>query len=153
MRRVFSLLMVSCLVWLSACGDDDESTAPPGTDSPTTTSTTMTPSVGDPSGDPDDPSRCAEMARSVAGRQALGSFPDNPDVSWSVADVTASEVRAIAEIVPTPDEVGYPRFRLVSMCEGDEIELLGAYALDGAGWILLFTAGDTQPEDLSPTLD
>lgn len=102
-----SLVIAAILVLgVAACGDGAGDDAE-GTTSPTPTST---PAVDPPDGAPDDDetARCAEAARSVAELQAYDAFPDNPDVTWTTAEVVATADRAIAEMVPSPDEVGYP---------------------------------------------
>lgn len=151
MRRALVPLLVVLALLAPACGDDDSTVAP----------TTTAPSgLGDGgvSDDPDptepsdgdgDDSVCESLASAAAAGQAADSFPDNPDNAWAVAGTsTDSAGRAVVEVVPTPDDVGYPRFRFVSRCEGDEVVFLGSYALDDGAWILLFTTNEPGASDL-----
>jgi hypothetical protein len=130
-----------------ACGDDDTE-ATPGVTSPVG-SADDAPAPGSDARDSADP--CAVAAEAAAPGQAFDVFVDNPDVTWAVAGVTVDGSRTTAEIVPTPDEVGYPRFRFVSDC-GDEVVLLAGYALDDGSWILLFTTDEASGIEFDPAL-
>ena len=159
MRRAFTLCVVLLALLVGACGDDD--TADP---SGTTTSTEpggLTGSdsdgeSGDGRGDDttddatdDAAAACEAAARDALPAQAARSFPDNSHNTWAVADsFTDAAGLAVVEAVPSPDDVGYPSFRFVSRCDGDEVVLLGAYALDG-GWVLLFTTDAPGASDLA----
>ncbi len=94
---------------------------------------------------------CARAAADGAPDAARRSFPDNPDVAWAVLAASVEGSRSVVEVEPTPSTVGYPRFQLVFECAVDDPPvLLGAYALDGGAWTLLFTTGDA-PSSLPPT--
>jgi hypothetical protein len=60
---------------------------------------------------------------------------------------------AHVEVVPAPDDAGYPRFQFVSECVDGEVVLLGAYALDDGSWVLLFTTPEADVSDFEQTLD
>lgn len=149
-RTLTAALIVAVALLGSACGDDEESS--PESSSTSVASDTTPTSEGpvEDAGDAD----CASLASAGAPALALEKFPDNPDVEWSVVDATLDEEgRAVVEIEPAPDEVGYPAFRMVSVCEGDgEPVLLGTYALDGDTWLLLFTTDEPGAADLAPEL-
>lgn len=147
--RLAPLLLVAALV-LAGCGDDDGASS-------TTTTTSEAPGgtvAEGPAVDEDALDACEDLAADAAPEQAALSFPDNPDVTWAVGEVAADPASGLvqAEVTPTPDEVGYPAFRLLSICEGGEVELLGAYALDGGTWVLLFTTDARSEIDLAPEL-
>ena len=156
MRRTLAATWCALALLAGACGDDDSTTSAPTTGAPTTSEpSSLTGSDDDPAPD-DDPgpddgegSECEVLARAAAPGQAADSFPDNPGNTWAVADTSTDEAgRAVVEVVPTPDDVGYPRFRFVSRCDGDDVVFLGAYALDGGSWILLFTTNEPGASDL-----
>jgi hypothetical protein len=148
-RSLITLALVTVLL-LGACGDDDSSTAAPTTTSPGA----LGGDDPDPTGEGDgvevgDEAACQDLASAAAAGQAADSFPDNPHNRWAVADTSTDEAgRAVVEVVPTPDDVGYPRFRFVSRCDGDEVVFLGAFALDGGSWVLLFTTNEPGAADL-----
>jgi hypothetical protein len=147
MRRALIPLVVVLALIAVACGDDDSTTsAPPTTAEPSG----LAGGDDDPAvDDSDEASECEELASSAAAGQAADSFPDNPHNTWAVAGTSTDGAgRAVVEVVPTPDDVGYPRFRFVSRCEGDEVVHLGAYALDGSSWVLLFTTNEPGASDL-----
>jgi hypothetical protein len=68
-------------------------------------------SAAQPAADP--PSAGTEIERWIrehvteVGRE---TFPDNPEVAWSVKGFRHAADLVLAEVVPEPDEVGYPRF-------------------------------------------
>jgi hypothetical protein len=94
---------------------------------------------------------CEERMRAGAPAIARRSFPDNPTVTWNVRRVATDAGRVVAEIEPTPAEVGYPRFTLVAECRGaGEPTLLATYALENATWTLLSTT-DESSEEFPPT--
>ncbi|HLT16352.1 MAG TPA: hypothetical protein VK007_06580 [Acidimicrobiales bacterium] len=147
-RRIPALLLAAAVA-LAACGDDDGS-APDTTDAAPSTS-----AVGAPAVDEDALRACEDLAAEAAPAQATEHFPDNPDVTWTVVDATADPASGLVqvEIAPSSDEVGYPAFKLIALCEGgEESVLLGAYALDGGAWVLLFTTDARAEIDLAPEL-
>src|SRR5690606_7654945 len=98
----------------------------------------------------DDP--CVTQAADDAPVEAKTVFPDNPDVTWTVEAVTVdADRRPQVELVPEPDEVGYPRFRFVYDCTTDPVRL-GTYAFEDGGWILLSTTDAGASTDLPATL-
>jgi hypothetical protein len=152
MRRLLITLLVSSALLLSACGDDADSASD---DAATTTTTpaAMAPEGPEDGTDDADEGGCASVAEAAMPAQAERSFPDNPHNEWTVASSSVDTAgRAFVEAVPTPDDVGYPRFQFVSNCAGDEAVLLGAYALDDGVWVLLFTTDDADVADFEPTL-
>lgn len=163
MRRHRLLLVVVVLlvtVGLAACGDDSD---PDGTESEPSGSPASSTTVAAPDGDsdPDDsdldgsaagPEGCAGAAQAGAADEAYAVFPDNPDVDWTVVDVAEADGGVVVELEPTPDEVGYSRFRFLYGCEGDEPVRFATYALDDGAFVLLATT-DAAPPDLASTLD
>jgi hypothetical protein len=148
-RVVVVASFLAAMAMLSGCGDDADETADDTserTTAPPSDATEATEPDGSASGD------CTTAAEGAAPAEARAAFPDNPDVAWAVEGVEEDpEGRALVEVVPTPDEVGYPRFRLVFACDGDPV-LLGTYALDGERWVLLFTTDEIGDVELDPTL-
>lgn len=140
MRRLLVVLL--CVIGLAACGDDGD---PEGS---ATTSTT----VAAPDEDAAEPEGCAAAAEAGAADEAYTVFPDNPDVDWAVLDVAEAEGGVLVELQPTPDEVGYPRFRFLYGCDGDDPVRFATYALEDGAFVLLATT-DAAPSDLAPTLD
>ena len=145
MRRALPLVLVLVLIAV-ACGDDDSTSSAP----PTTAEPTGLASDGDgATPDSDEESECEALARAAAPAQAPDSFTDYHHITWAVAGTSTDEAgRAVVEVVPTPDDVGYPRFRFVSRCDGDDVVFLGSYALDGGAWVLLFTTDEPGASDL-----
>jgi hypothetical protein len=148
MRRALVPFVLLLALIASACGDDDSaSSAPPTTAEPSRLASDDDGPSAD--GSVDEASECEALASAAAADQAADSFPDNPHNTWAVAGSSTDEAgRAVVEVVPTPDDVGYPRFRFVSRCEGDRAVFLGAYALDGGAWVLLFTTNEPGASEL-----
>ena len=144
MRRAFTLCVVLLALLVGACGDDD--TADP---SGTTTSTEPGGLTGSDSDGESGDGGGDDTTDDARPAPAARAFPDNSHNTWAVADsFTDAAGLAVVEAVPSPDDVGYPSFRFVSRCDGDEVVLLGAYALDG-GWVLLFTTDAPGASDLA----
>lgn len=147
-RRLPALLLAAAIA-LAACGDDDGS-APDTTDATSSTSTTGAPAVDD-----DALAACEDLAAEAAPAQATRTFPDNPDVTWTVVNASADEASGLVqvEVTPSSDEVGYPAFMLVSLCEDvEDVVLLGVYAREGGSWVLLATTDARDEIDLAPEL-
>lgn len=142
-------LGLTAALLLAACGDDDgdDVGAPISVEADETTTSAVPPEEASA---PAVVEGCKAMVEEAAPALAARSFPDNPDVTWSVGEASVTDAGlATVEVVPTPDEVGYPAFRLVTVCERDEAVLVGAYAREGDGWVLLFTT-DERPEIVLP---
>jgi len=145
-RTAAAILVAGVLVVGAACSTDDET----ADDAPVTAVA--------PTGEGDDSGEtgtadCASLAEAAAPARAAASFPDNADATWTVDGVEIDDAgRAQVEVVPSTDDVGYPRFRMLSACDGDDVVLLGTYALDDDGWVLLFTTDEPGAADLEPTL-
>lgn len=152
-RHLLLLALAATLALVAACSDDDTAT-----DGAAGTSTTAAGAASDgtaapSSGTGDEAAMCADVAVEAAPDLAATTFPDNPDVTWTVAAVeTDDEGLALVEVVPEPDEVGYPAFRLAVTCESGEAVHLGTYALDGGSWVLLATTDAPGADELEPTL-
>lgn len=85
--------------------------------------------------------QCVARAEGAAPDLARRTFPDNPDVTWHVRGVTSdAEGRAIVEMEPEPDTVGYPRFKLLIGCPATGgPDILATYALENGAFTLLST--------------
>mgnify|MGYP001627580693 CR=1 FL=1 len=143
MRTALAALGVASLLLVAGCGGDGDEDG---------TSTTTTEEPAGPTVPPEDASHpvrvegCEETIEAAAPEQAAESFPDHPDVTWTVGEASVTEVGlGTVELTPSSDEVGYPAFRLVAVCEGERSVLVGVYAREGDGWVLLFTT-DERPE-------
>ncbi len=101
----------------------------------------------------DGASTCAADAEAATPAEAAASFPDNPGTVWTVEDVEAADGQAWVHAVPDSDAVGYPAFRFVYACAADGPELLGVYASESAGWVLLFTTDAAGADALEPSVD
>ncbi len=99
------------------------------------------------------PATCAADAEAVTPAEAASSFPDNPDTVWTVEDSEATDGQAWVQAVPDTDAVGYPAFRFVYACADDGPDLLGVYAAEAAGWVLLFTTDAAGAGALEPSMD
>jgi hypothetical protein len=160
MRRLLIATTAAALLVLAGCGS--ESTSGSDASSTTTTTDAVVPAPpGTASGSPGttvDPgdassSGCVAIAEDAAPEIATRSFPDNPDETWTVADATENdEGQVVVEIVPASAAVGYPRFRFVTVCEGDDAVLLATYALEEGSWVLLFTSDAAEGIDFEPEL-
>jgi hypothetical protein len=161
MRRLLIATTAVALLVLVGCGSE-ATTA--GDASSTTTSTTASTATGSPgtasaspdsSADPGDESSsgCVAVAEDAAPDIATRSFPDNPDEIWTVDGVTENDDgQVVVEVVPASAAVGYPRFRFVTVCEGEEAVLLATYALEEGSWVLLFTSDAAEGIDFDPEL-
>lgn len=148
--RSIAVLLVALFV-LAGCGDDTDADA--SGDDPLTTDAAGTDDTAPPSEIGGGADECVTLAEEAAPDEAVRSFPDNPDTSWSVDGSSFDEQgRAQVEVVPTPDDVGYPRFMFVSTCASGDAVLLGVYALDEGAWTLLFTTDDANVEEFAPVL-
>jgi hypothetical protein len=66
------------------------------------------------------------------------TFPDNPDVKWSVHGFTHTPRLVLAEVVPEPDEVGYSRFKFGFVGGGaSPPEHVATYCLESGAYTLL----------------
>jgi len=145
-RTAAAILVAGVMIVGAACSADDETA-----DDASVTTVAAT-------GEADDATEagtadCAELAEAAAPARASASFPDNADATWTVEGVEIdADGRALVEVVPSTDDVGYPRFRMLHACDGDDVVLLGTYALDDDGWVLLFTTDQPGAADLEPTL-
>lgn len=157
MRRSVVVAGAVLVLLAGGCGggDDDPSAA----DASSTTAadgSTPTTSGGaggdDPSTTEDGDAGCEAEASAVAAEEATGAFPDNPDVEWTVAGSSGEGGLTLVEVVPTPDEVGYPAFRLAFDCRDGEPVRIGTYALDEGAWILLATTDALGGGELPPEL-
>lgn len=154
MRRVAVPLSVLLALLLGACSGSDSDagsvpTSSSGAPSPSSTpSPTPSGTVGSLGGD-----RCFTQALTRAPTDATPAFPDNPDVTWTAEGATpGADGRALVELVPDPDEVGYPRFRFVYDCATGEPVRFGTYAFEDGGWILLSTTDAGASADLPVSL-
>jgi hypothetical protein len=69
------------------------------------------------------------------------TFPDNPDVQWTVHGVTRTPQLILAEVEPRPDEVGYPRFKFAFVAGGPAPPRhVATYCLEQGRFRLLCTA-------------
>lgn len=151
--HVATTLLLAAALALAACGDDDggETADPPGDGEVTTTV------AADDAGETSELAEDAEpgcAAAAADAAQAIGEvhFPDNPGVIWDVvATSTDADGRALVEVQPTPDEVGYSRFTFLVDCAAGAPELVATYALDGGAYVLLSTTG-ADPGDLPDTV-
>lgn len=160
MRRLLIATTALAVLLVGACGSTED-TAGSGASSSTTSTTAslsasgtlVAPPGSATGGTTADPASCAAVAEASAPAIATRSFPDNPDETWTVADVTENdEGQAVVEIVPASAAVGYPRFRFVTACEGGDAVLLATYALDDGAWILLFTSDAAEGLTFDPEL-
>lgn len=150
--RRAAVLAVLCLIVAGACSGGDDEDQAESSISTAELGTTSTAADDDDDVAAPPSSGCAAEAESSAPDTALEVFPDNPDVTWTVLDVTEPETdRVLVELEPRPDEVGYPSFQLLYACDDGEPVRLATYALDGGTYVLLATT-DAAPGDLPPTL-
>lgn len=98
-------------------------------------------------------STCAADAQAVTPAEAASSFPDNPDTVWAVEEAEATGEQVWVQAVPDSDAVGYPAFRFVYACADAGPALLGVYAAEEAGWVLLFTTDAAGADALEPSMD
>jgi hypothetical protein len=67
-------------------------------------------------------------------------FPDNPEVSWDVVKVAAIEDgKMFAEMIPTPNEVGYSRFAVEFTPSPNGYKDVSIWCLYEGKWSLLAT--------------
>lgn len=152
--HVATTLLLAAALALAACGDDDggETADAPAAGEVTTTAAADDAGETSELAEDDAEPGCAAAAADAA--QAIGEehFPDNPGVIWDVVGTSSdAEGRALVEVQPTPDEVGYPRFTFLVECSDDDPELVATYALDGGAYVLLSTTG-ADPGDLPDTV-
>ncbi len=96
---------------------------------------------------------CGDSSLLRAPGEAVGAFPDNPDVEWTArpaASVLAELV--LVSLTPAPDEVGYPEFQFVYRCDADGPSRIATYALDGDVFVLLATTDAHAGEELPDAL-
>lgn len=151
MRR-WTVTVVSALVLAAAMvgcsGDSDDAT-------PATTSTTLAFNVTTtlPPAEQAVVDECDAKMRNVAPDLAASSFPDDPDVEWTVVDLVTEVGLSFVEVEPAPAEGLKPRYRLVVECRADsEPVLYGVYALDGETWSLVSTTDAIGDVELPETL-
>jgi hypothetical protein len=74
-------------------------------------------------------------------------FPDNPEVAWSVKGFRHAADLVLAEVVPEPDEVGYPRFVFGFAAGAARPRHVATWCLRDGGYTLL-SSGHGAPPDL-----
>ena len=140
-----TIALLAVLGLAAACGDDDAGETGDAPAEETTTSTTAI---------DEDAAACVEAVRDVAPGEARESFPADLEVEWSVVAVEEGGLGTqLAEMEPSPDEVGYPSFKFVFGCGAGEPELLAIYGLDGDEYVLLSTTDAAEGSEFAPTLD
>jgi hypothetical protein len=140
--RRAALLLLLAGTTLLACGDDGSDDDDAGDE--TTTTAAADPLLGD----------CTEAAETSAPAEALGAFPDNPDVTWTVLAAREGGLGTVlVELEPDPDEVGYPSFTFVFGCGSGEPVRLATYALDGGEYVLLSTTDAAEGTEFAPVLE
>lgn len=157
MQRTLAGLGLVVLLVLGGCSGDDDDASSDVVETTTTTAAGSTTTAAGPDGSPvssepeSDP--CLQAAEDGAPAMAAEAFPDNPDVEWAVDDVSSGDgIVVLIQVTPTPDEVGYPSFKLAVSCGTGEPIRLGTYAQEEEGWVLLSTTdaggADALPAEL-----
>jgi hypothetical protein len=103
---------------------------------------------------PLDPSEAEAWVRANLTRIAEAHFPDNPDLEWRIHGLEHRDGLLFAEVEPTPDEVGYPRFQFVfSRGDASEVGHIATYCLEGGIYTLLSTSRNPpkMPRILEPS--
>ncbi len=96
---------------------------------------------------------CDAKMRAAAPDLAASSFPDGPEVQWTVVDLVTEVGLAFVEVEPQPAEGLKPRYRLVVECHAaSDPVLYGVYELDGDAWKLLTTTDAVGDVELPETL-
>ncbi len=86
---------------------------------------------------------CLANATALGADQARAIFPEYPEVAWAItARSVTSQGYADVEVTPDPAEVGYPTFRFLSSCNGDQVTLLAVFVPVDDGWELLLTTDE-----------
>ena len=68
------------------------------------------------------------------------NFPDNPNNTWAIRKTTHEGDLAYVEVIPSPQDVGYPSFIFVlDFRETTEGRFIGAYCMENGKYSLLFT--------------
>jgi hypothetical protein len=90
---------------------------------------------------PLDPGEAAAWVRANISGIAEAHFPDNPGLEWRILQLEHRDGLLFAELEPTPDEVGYPRFQF-AFSRGSESEAshIATYCLEGDSYTLLSTS-------------
>ena len=75
------------------------------------------------------------------------NFPDNPNNTWAIRKTTHEGDLAYVEVIPSPQDVGYPSFIFVlDFKETTEGRFIGAYCMENGKYSLLFTESNLDRE-------
>jgi hypothetical protein len=90
---------------------------------------------------PLDPTEAEAWVRANITEIAEAQFPDNPGLEWRILQLEHRDGLLFAEVEPTPDEVGYPRFQFAfSRGSESEADHIATYCLEGDTYTLLSTS-------------
>ena len=99
------------------------------------------------------PAEIESYVREHANEIGRESFPDNPEVQWTVHGFTHTAQLVLAEFEPNSEEVGYPRFRFgFTGGNTSSPKHVATYCFEDGAYSLLST-GPGAPRNLPQTLD
>ena len=82
-----------------------------------------------------------EFLRNNIASIAETAFPDSMGNEWIIHSIMEHEKGLAVEVEPSPNKVGYSRFRLIfQFKQPDRADIIECYVPDESGnWVLLFT--------------